>query len=48
MELTQIGWVVPDIYVAINFLTTALGIAGFPKPQHMRAEDLNMTVQLSH
>jgi methylmalonyl-CoA/ethylmalonyl-CoA epimerase len=43
LELAQIGWVVPDIYVAVKFLTKALGIAGFPEPEHIRAQDLNMT-----
>lgn len=43
LELAQIGWVVPDIHVAVKFLSNALGIAGFPEPQHMRAQDLNMT-----
>lgn len=43
LELAQIGWVVPDIHAAVNFLSTILGIAGFPKPEHVRAQDLNMT-----
>jgi methylmalonyl-CoA/ethylmalonyl-CoA epimerase len=43
LELAQIGWVVPDIYVAVKFLTKALGVAGFPEPEHIRAQDLNMT-----
>jgi methylmalonyl-CoA/ethylmalonyl-CoA epimerase len=43
LELAQIGWVVPDIHVAIKFLTSALGIAGFPPPEHVRAQDLGMT-----
>ena len=43
LELAQIGWVVPDIHAAVKFLTGALGIAGFPQPEHVRAEDLNMT-----
>jgi methylmalonyl-CoA/ethylmalonyl-CoA epimerase len=42
-ELAQIGWVVADIQIAIKFLSKALGIPGFPQPQHMRAQDLNMT-----
>jgi methylmalonyl-CoA/ethylmalonyl-CoA epimerase len=42
-ELAQIGWVVADIHIAIKFLSKALGIPGFPQPQHMRAQDLNMT-----
>lgn len=43
LELAQIGWVVPDIHVAIDFLGGTLGIAGFPPPQHVRAQDLGMT-----
>jgi methylmalonyl-CoA/ethylmalonyl-CoA epimerase len=43
LELAQIGWVVPDINAAVKFLTGALGIAGFPQPQHIRAKDLGMT-----
>ncbi len=43
LELAQIGWVVPDIQAAIKFLTNALGIAGFPKPEHVRAQDLSMS-----
>lgn len=43
LELAQIGWVVPDINVAVKFLAGALGIAGFPEPQHIHAQDLGMT-----
>lgn len=43
LELAQIGWVVPDIYVAVKFLQNALGIAGFPVPEHVRAQDLAMS-----
>src|SRR4051794_34894378 len=43
LELAQVGWVVPDIHAAVNFLTNALGIAGFPQPEHIRAQDLGMT-----
>ena len=43
LELAQIGWVVPDIHVAVKFLANALGIAGFPQPEHIRAQDLGMT-----
>lgn len=43
LELAQIGWVVPDIHAAIEFLANTLGIIGFPKPEHVRALDLNMT-----
>jgi hypothetical protein len=43
LELAQIGWVVPDIYAATKFLSQALGIAGFPEPVRVRAQDLAMT-----
>ncbi|MBA3829113.1 MAG: VOC family protein [Taibaiella sp.] len=43
LELAQIGWVVPDIHAAVKFLESALGIAGFPKPELVRAQDLAMT-----
>ncbi|WPU96132.1 VOC family protein [Mucilaginibacter sabulilitoris] len=43
LELAQIGWVVPDIHVAVKFLSNALSIAGFPEPEHFCAQDLNMT-----
>ena len=43
LELAQIGWVVPDIHAAVKFLSSTLGIAGFPQPEHIRAQDLNMT-----
>ncbi|HEY8916180.1 MAG TPA: VOC family protein [Chitinophaga sp.] len=43
LELAQIGWVVPDIHAAVKFLSNALGIAGFPEPEHVRAQDLDMT-----
>lgn len=43
LELAQIGWVVPDIHAAIHFLSGALGVAGFPPPQHVSAQDLGMT-----
>ena len=43
LELAQICWVVPDIHAAVRFLTSALGVAGFPKPKHMRAQELGMT-----
>jgi methylmalonyl-CoA/ethylmalonyl-CoA epimerase len=38
LELAQIGWVVPDIHAAVEFLANGLGIAGFPKPEHIRAQ----------
>ncbi|WP_168207807.1 VOC family protein [Spirosoma sp. KCTC 42546] len=34
---------VPDIHVAVTFLSSALGITGFPQPEHVRAQDLGMT-----
>lgn len=43
LELAQIGWVVPDIHATVKFLTNVLGIAGFPKPEQVRAQDLSMT-----
>ncbi len=43
LELAQIGWVVPDIQAAVRFLVKALGVAGFPEPEHLRAQDLGMT-----
>lgn len=43
LEFAQIGWVVPDIHAAAQFLTKALGITGFPQPEHIRARDLGMT-----
>src|SRR5688572_29491642 len=43
LELAQIGWVVPDIQAAVKFLSNALGITGFPQPEHIRAQDLGMT-----
>lgn len=43
LELAQIGWVVPDIHTAVKFLADGLGIAGFPRPEHVRAQDLGMT-----
>jgi methylmalonyl-CoA/ethylmalonyl-CoA epimerase len=43
LELAQIGWVVHDIHAAVKFLSSALGIAGFPEPEHIRAQDLDMS-----
>lgn len=43
LELAQIGWVVPDIHIAVKFLSNALGVAGFPEPEYVRAQDLDMT-----
>ena len=42
-EFAQIGWVVPHIHAAVKFLSNTLGIAGFPPPEHFRAQDLDMT-----
>lgn len=42
LDFAQIGWVVPDIYAPVKFLSNSLGIS-FPEPQHVRAQDLNMT-----
>lgn len=42
LEFAQIGWVVPDIHASVKFLSATLGIA-FPEPQHVRAQDLNMS-----
>jgi hypothetical protein len=43
LEFAQIGWVVPDIHAAVNFLVNTLGVAGFPPPEYIRAQDLGMT-----
>jgi methylmalonyl-CoA/ethylmalonyl-CoA epimerase len=43
LELAQICWVVPDIHRAVKFLSGTLGVAGFPDPQHGRAQDLGMS-----
>lgn len=42
-ELAQICWVISDIHAAIKFFSKQLGIAGFPKPEHVGAQDLDMT-----
>jgi len=42
LEFAQVGWVVPDIHAAVQFLSGALGVS-FPEPQHVRAQDLDMT-----
>lgn len=42
LEHAQICWVIPDIHATVKFLTNSLGI-GFPKPEHVRAQDLKMT-----
>jgi hypothetical protein len=43
LELAQIGWVVPDIHSTVQFLSKTLGIAGFPEPEQVRAQDLDMS-----
>lgn len=43
LQLAQIGWVVPDIHAAVEFMETRLGIVGFPPPVHVRAQNLCMT-----
>jgi hypothetical protein len=43
LEPAQICWVVPDIHVAVKFLTTTLAIAGFPQSERMSAQELGMT-----
>jgi methylmalonyl-CoA/ethylmalonyl-CoA epimerase len=43
LELAQICWVVPDIYAAVRFLSSSLGVAGFPQPELVRAQELGMT-----
>lgn len=42
LKHAQICWVIPDIHATVKFLSNSLGIA-FPKPEHVRAQDLNMT-----
>jgi methylmalonyl-CoA/ethylmalonyl-CoA epimerase len=43
LELAQIGWMVRDIQVAVQFLGKSLGITDFPPPQAVRAQDLGLT-----
>ena len=43
LELAQVGWVVPDIKVAVKFLTGTLGVPGFHEPEPFRAQDWGMT-----
>ncbi|WP_118974728.1 VOC family protein [Taibaiella koreensis] len=43
LELAQIGWVVPDIQATLSFLQDTMGITGFPPPEHVSAQDLNMS-----
>jgi methylmalonyl-CoA/ethylmalonyl-CoA epimerase len=42
LEFAQISYVVPNIHTAVKFLSASLGIA-FPKPELVRAHDVNMT-----
>jgi hypothetical protein len=42
LEFAQIGWVVPDIHAAMDFLTKSLAVKGFPEPELVRAQDLQM------
>jgi hypothetical protein len=41
LEFAQVGWVVPDIYAAVQFLSNSLGIS-FPEPALVRSQDLNI------
>jgi methylmalonyl-CoA/ethylmalonyl-CoA epimerase len=41
LEFAQIGWVVPDIHAAVQFLGKSLGVS-FPQPYRYSAEDLNI------
>lgn len=43
LEHAQICWVIPDIHAAVKFLSNTIDIAGFPEPEHVRAQDLDMT-----
>lgn len=43
LELAQIGWVVRDIEVAMKFLGTSIGIAGFPPPDRVWAQDIGLS-----
>lgn len=43
LEFAQVCWVIPDIHAAVKFFSNALGVAGFPKPEQFRAQDLGMT-----
>lgn len=42
LEFAQTCWVVPDIHATVKFLSNSLGIE-FPKVEHVRAQDLNMS-----
>ena len=43
LQFAQICWVIPDIHAAVKFLSNALGIAGFPKPENVRAQEVKMS-----
>ncbi|HEY4325745.1 MAG TPA: VOC family protein [Mucilaginibacter sp.] len=43
LEMAQIGWVVRDIEAAVKFLGGAMGIAGFPRAETIRAQDIGLT-----
>jgi len=43
LELAQICWVVPDIHASVKLLTNVLGVAGFPAPNRVSAQELGMT-----
>jgi methylmalonyl-CoA/ethylmalonyl-CoA epimerase len=42
LEHAQICWVIPDIHASVKFLSGSLGVE-FPKPELVRAQDLNMS-----
>lgn len=42
LDFAQVCWVIPDIHATVEFLSNSLGIA-FPKPELVRAQDLNMS-----
>lgn len=41
LEFAQIGWVVPDIHAAVQFLGKSLGVI-FPQPYRYSGEELNI------
>lgn len=43
LELAQICWVLPDIHASVELFGNVLGIAGFPAPNRVRAQELGMT-----
>jgi methylmalonyl-CoA/ethylmalonyl-CoA epimerase len=43
LEFAQICWVVPDIHTVVELLANVLGVAGFPAPNRVRAQELGMT-----